>query len=98
MSQYIDKRCADFSLKMHQRGLAGAYSAPQNSDLYLKGTDIDKRRERGKTGKEERGGRTGEREGGREVRSEGMEGEEGGKGDKEGRERGDGKSRSHGHF
>jgi len=92
MSQYIDKMCADFSPKMHKKRLAGAYSAPQNSCQYLKGTDMDKRRERGETGE-----RTG-KEGTDESKEGGNGGEEGGNGDKEGRQRGDGKSRSHGHF
>jgi len=39
---------------------------------------MDKRRERGKTGKEDRGG-TGVRGDGREVRREGTDGEEGGR-------------------
>ena len=73
MSQYIDKRCSDFSPKMHQKLLAGVYSAPQNPYLYLRDTDMDKRRERGKTGNEDRGGRNRGKRDGREVRKEGME-------------------------
>ena len=82
MSQYIDKRCSDFSPKMHQKLLAGVYSAPQNPYLYLRDTDMDKRRERGKTGegtgkggdrgKEEEEGNGMWREG-RELRREGRE-------------------------
>jgi len=75
----------------------GAYSAPQNPYLYLKCTDKDKRRERGKTGKEDRGGRDREKRG----RTRGKKGGNGGRGerrDKEGRQIGEWESRPHGHF
>jgi len=63
---------------MHKKRLTGAYSTPKNPYLYLKGTDMDKRRERrGKTGKDrgERGGRG--KRGRTRVRREGTEGEGG---------------------
>jgi len=74
-----------------------AYSAPQNPYLYSRGTDKDKRRERGKTWKEDRGGR-GRGKRGRTIGKKGGNGGGGERRDKEGRQRGDGKSRPHGHF
>jgi len=72
MTDYIDKRCTDFRPKMLQKRLAaglrpdplGSLQHSPDPGMYLRRTDSDKRRERGKTGEGVRGGRGEGKEGG----------------------------------